>query len=192
VKRIHTGIIVAAALLASPAYGQSTGNLSYSYIEGGLSVLNIDDSFVDETELGFNIRGSVDLQHNVYLHGSWDRWDVDIGRFDLDTDLFKFGIGYRTELSQTTHLFYEGSWTRIEVGSASDDAFRADIGLRHGFSPNVEGRVFGGYATDFSGGDAVLGADALFKVSRSVGVSVGVETFEFDLNIFRVNLRLSF
>ena len=95
-------------------------------------------------------------------------------------------------LQPNTDLFLEGSYAALEVGPFDDDGFRGDIGLRHGFTDMVEGRVFGGYQSDGDNGDGILGADVLFKFHPSFGLSVGVETYEFDLNIYRANLRLSF
>ncbi|MCA1777883.1 MAG: hypothetical protein LC637_00450 [Xanthomonadaceae bacterium] len=192
-KTMLTGLAISALSLGfNPAIAQTSSDLSYSYIEGGLSVADIDVGFVSETEAGFNLRASVDLAQGVYAHGSWDRWEVDFGAFDADTDLYKIGLGYRFNLQPNTDLFVEGSYAAIEVGSVDDDGFRGDIGLRHGFSERIEGRLFGGYQGDGDDGDAVVGADLLLKFQRNIGISVGVESFEFDFNIFRANLRLSF
>lgn len=196
-KTILAGLALTAVTMGcNTAIAQSDGDLSYSYLEGGVSIADIDVGFVSETETGFNIRASADLAEGLYAHGSWDRWETDFsvpfGSFDEDIDLYKVGLGYRFNLQQNTDLFFEGSYAALEIGSADDDGFRGDIGLRHGFNNRVEGRVFGGYQSDGDSGDAILGADLLFKFHRNFGLSAGVETYEFDLNIYRANLRLSF
>ncbi|MDT8408403.1 MAG: hypothetical protein RQ741_02270 [Wenzhouxiangellaceae bacterium] len=152
--------------------------------------VDIDLGSFSETETGFNVRASADLAGGLYLQGAWDHWEI--GRFDVDTDLYKIGLGYRFDLDTNTDLFFEGSYAAIEVGSADEDGFRGDVGLRHGFNESFEGRIFGGLQTDGSDTDGIVGADLLYKFQRNFGVSVGVESFEFDLNIFRANLRLSF
>lgn len=188
--------LTAVAIGCNSAMAQSGGDLSYSYIEGGVSMADIDAAFISETETGFNIRGSADIAGGLYAHGSWDRWETDIPfrlrSRDLDIDLYKFGLGYRFNLQPSTDLFVEGSYAALEIDSVDDDGFRGDIGLRHGFTDMVEGRVFGGYQSDGDAGDGIFGADLLFKLNPSFGLSVGVETYEFDLNIYRANLRLSF
>lgn len=196
-KKMLAGLaLTAVAVGCNTALAQSGDNLSYSYLEGGVSIVDIDVGFISETETGFNIRASADLAGGLYAHGSWDRWEtgfsVPFGRFDEDIDLYKVGLGYRFNLQPNTDLFFEGSYAALEIGSADDDGFRGDIGLRHGFNNRVEGRVFGGYQSDGDSGDGILGADLLFKFHSNFGLSVGVETYEFDLNIYRANLRLSF
>lgn len=188
--------LAAVALGCNAAMAQSAGDLSYSYLEGGVSVADIDVGFISETETGFNIRASADLAGGVYAHGSWDRWESDVngpfGSFDFDIDLYKFGLGYRFDLQPNTDLFFEGSYAALEAGSADDDGFRGDVGLRHGFNDRVEGRVFGGYQSDGDAGDGILGTDLLVKLNPNFGISVGVETYELDFNIYRANLRVSF
>lgn len=151
-----------------------------------------DERGFSETEAGFNFRGSLDLVSGFYLHGSWDSWDVDVGPFDADSDLFRFGGGWRHSLQPNTDLFVEGSYTELEVGSAEDDGFRGDIGVRTDFDGRIEGRVFGGVLADGSDADGILGGDLLFKLNPNLGLSVGAETFEFDTTIYRANARLSF
>ncbi|HKL49926.1 MAG TPA: hypothetical protein VJ908_02065 [Wenzhouxiangellaceae bacterium] len=196
-KTMLAGLALTAVTVGcNMAMAQSGGDLSYSYLEGGVSIVEIDAVGISETETGFNVRASADLAGGVYVHGSWDRWEAGIRRpfinSDFDIDLYKFGLGYRFNLQPNTDLFVEGSYAAIEIGSTDDDGFRGDIGLRHGFNDRVEGRVFGGYQSDGDSGDGILGADLLFKFHRNFGLSLGVETYEFDLNIYRANLRLSF
>ncbi|NCO20020.1 MAG: hypothetical protein GW900_08265 [Gammaproteobacteria bacterium] len=168
----------------------SAQELNYSFIEGGASWLDPDG--LSGTELGFNVRFSADLINGFYLQGAWDSWDIDVGPFDIDADVYRIGAGYRYSLQQATDLFFEASYAVFDVGPVDNDGFRADIGLRHGFGERVEGRIYGGYQGDGSDGDALLGADLLFKFNDRLGLSAGVETFEFDTNVFRTNLRVSF
>ncbi|PKL95527.1 MAG: hypothetical protein CVV18_05205 [Gammaproteobacteria bacterium HGW-Gammaproteobacteria-8] len=178
--------MLAAVIAAGLPQLASAEDMSYSFIEGGTSWLDPDG--FSGTELGFNVRFSADLVNGFYLQGAWDSWDVD----SFDVDLYRIGAGYRYSLQQSTDLFFEASYAAFEVGPFDDDGFRTDIGLRHGFGKRAEGRIYGGYQGDGSSGDIVLGADLLFKFNDTLGLSAGVETFEFDTNVFRTNLRLSF
>ncbi len=180
--------MLAALMAAGLPQLASAEDMSYSFIDGGASWLDPDG--FSGTEFGFNVRFSADLVNGFYLRGAWDSWDV--GPFDIDVDLYRIGAGYRYSLRQSTDLFFEASYAAFEVGSDDDDGFRADIGVRHGFGERVEGRIYGGYQGDGSDGDVLLGADLLFKFNDMLGLSAGVETFEFDVNVFRTNLRLSF
>lgn len=190
-KRKTLNVAMLAALMtAGLPQLASAQELSYSFIEGGVSWLDLDG--VSGTETGFNVRASADLAGGFYLQGAWDSWDVDVGFFDVDADLYRIGAGYRHTLQQGTDLFFEASYAVFEVGSADDDGFRTDIGVRHAIGERTEGRIYGGYQGDGSDGDLLLGADLLFKFNDTVGLSAGVETFEFDTNVFRTNLRVSF
>ena len=187
-KKRNLARAIASALLIAGASHAAAQELNYSYLEGGVSVIDIDVGPISESEVGFNIRGSLELADGFYLQGAWDRWDVDFGQ----TDLFRVGAGYHWALQNSTDLFIEGSYARFEIGSSDDDGFRGDIGLRHAFNDRVEGRAYGGYQGDGSDGDVLVGTDLLFKFTENFGFSVGAETFEFDVNVFRGNLRLSF
>jgi len=191
-KKRNLARAIACALLIAGASHAAAQELNYSYLEGGVSLINLDEGGFSETEVGFNIRGSLEIANGFYLQGAWDRWDIDVGPADIQTDLFRVGAGYHWALQDSTDLFVEGSYARFEVGSGDDDGFRADIGLRHGFNDRMEGRFYGGYQGDGSDGDVLVGADVLFKFTEQLGISVGAETFEFDANVFRGNLRVSF
>lgn len=184
--------LVAGVMTLGTAQAQSDSGLSYSFIEGGVSVIDLDAGSFDEDETGFDVRASLDLAGGVYLHGSWDRWNIEIGPFDLDTDLYKIGAGYRHSVAARTDVFVEASYAALEIGSLDDDGFRADVGLRSALGERFEGRVFAGLQTDGGNPDGLLGADLLFKLTPTVGINLAAETYEFDTNLFRANLRLSF
>lgn len=176
-----------AAQVAAP--GQQ---MSYSYIEGGLSRVNIDpgSGFRTVNDTGFNFRGSAQFSQSVYGIGSWDRWEIG----NLDADLFKLGLGFRAALSPNLDWFAEGSWTHIDIESfGTENGVRGDLGVRGIVNEWLQARAFGGYNADGPEGNSfVFGADALITFTPTVGVSLGVESYEFDVNVWRANLRLSF
>ena len=179
----YFGLIAGAVLLAGSVQAQS-GDLSYTYIEGGLSVFDVSGV----SEEGFNVRGSSLLTENLYLQGSWDRIDANRGNLDV----FKIGLGFRGRMSDSTDWFVEGSYYQVDPdGFGQADDARLDVGLRSALSRHVESRIYAGFL--FPDSDEYLfGADLLFKFSDQFGVSVGVDSIEADVNLFRANLRLSF
>lgn len=183
------GMLVAGT---ATAQSQPATGLNYTFLEGGLSVIDIDERGFSETEAGYNFRGSLDLVNGFYLQGSLDQWEVDVGPFDVDTDLLKLGGGYRHSLQPDTDLFVEASYSELEVGSEEQDGLRSDVGVRSDLGGGIEARAFGGILADGSDAEGILGADLLYKFNRNLGFSVGAETFEFDTNIFRANARVSF
>jgi len=192
VRCIKLLLACASYILAAAVLAQPQSNFGYDYAEGGLSLADIDERSLSETEVGFNLAGSVALDEAFYVQGSWDRWDIGTDSFDLDTDFVNLGLGYREATNNSTDYFIEASYTRLDVGSRGDGFIRGDLGLRHDFGGGLEGRIYGGYLTDFSGGDTTFGLDGLLHLSRNTGVSLGYETVDFDLNIFRANFRLKF
>jgi len=166
-------------LLVSHAQAQSD-SLGYSYIEGGLSVIDVDGGGSEE---GFNVRSSIDLSNGLYFIAAWDRVN--------ELDLVKAGLGFHAPISSTTDWFVEASYFSAEAnGSDADDA-RLDLGIRTALNRNLEGRVFAGFLFPDSE-EYLVGADILFKFSDVLGVSLGAETIEFDVHILKANLRFSF
>ena len=182
----YLSLIAGGLLLAASVQAQS-GDLSYSYIGGGLTIIDPDGG---DSEEGFNIRASASLSENFYFQGSWDR--VEVGPFDVDIDNFKVGLGFHAPVSDTMDWFVEGGYARIETDFADDDGFRGDLGLRAGLNNNVEWRGFGGVVVSDDDETWILGTDFLFKITDTLGLFVGVESEEFDVFVYRGNLRLSF
>lgn len=189
---IPLALILGSYAIGAGALAQPQSSFNYSYVEGGLSLADIDVRGFSETEVGFNFAGSVALDEAFYVQGSWDRWDIDAGAFSRDTDFVNLGLGYREATNNNTDYFVEASYTRLDVGARGDGFLRGDLGLRHDFGQGFEGRVYGGLLTDFSEGDTVFGVDGLLHLAQNMGVSLGYETVDFDLNIFRANFRLTF
>lgn len=182
----YLGLIAGGLLLAGSVNAQSDG-LNYSYVESGLSVLDLDGDIFDR-EGGFNIRGSISLNESLYLQGTWDRWEV----LGTDTDNVKLGLGYRIPVADASDVFFEGSYVRIEAGESNEDGARLDAGFRHAFSEKAEGRIFGGVIASDEDEVFVAGADVLINLVSNFGLNIGYETEEFDDHIYRFNLRYSF
>ncbi|MEM7054085.1 MAG: hypothetical protein AAF446_06000 [Pseudomonadota bacterium] len=178
----YIGLIAGGFLLAASVQAQS-GELSYSYIEGGYSWFDVDGGGDED---GFNIRGSADLQNGLYLHGSWDRIET---REDLDT--YKLGLGFRANLNDSTDWFVEASYFRVDAGNNEADDARVDLGIRTALNNNLETRVFGGFLFPDSD-EYLVGADFLIKFNDRFGLSLGAETIEFDVHMVRANVRFSF
>lgn len=184
----YLSLIAGAALLAVSVQAQS-GELSYNYIEGGLTILDPDGGDAEE---GFNIRLSGALTDSLYFQGSWDRIELGSGRFSDDVDNFKIGLGFHSALSQRTDWFVEGSYGRIEGFGSDSDGGRLDLGVRTAFANNFEGRFYGGALIGDDDEVIVGGAELLLKFTDQLGLNVGAETEEFDVFVYRANLRLMF
>lgn len=188
-KTIFRAGLAGLVLSAGSAIAQDDPALSWSYLEGGLSHIDVDG----DGETGFNVRGAAQLAEHFYLHGAWDRWEVDTIFGDEDIDLIKLGLGFRTAVTATSDLFVEASYAELELLGASTDGLRTDVGVRAAFGDRIDGRVFGGVQTDaFDEFEGILGADVAFGLTDRLGLVLSAETYEFDAEIYRVNLRLSF
>lgn len=184
-KSVALFSFIAGVLLLTSGLQAQSGVLSYSYIEGGLSVFDPDDFSSEE---GFNIRASAAFSENVYGFASWDRHEL-FG--DEDFDNYQIGLGLNYELNERADWFVQGSYLNAGFDDFDEDVFRADIGLRQAFSDRFEGRIFGGYTIgDFD--EPVLGADLLIKFSDQLGINLGAETYDFDDHYYRANFRVIF
>lgn len=177
-------VVVAAAPFTS-AFAQD--GMSWTWIEAGVSVIDPDGG---DSQEGFNVRGSGAISDSLYLQGALDRWDV--GSDELH--YYKAGIGFQSGIGDNVATFVEFSYAGIELGGFDQDGGRLDFGVRAapGNGPvEIRGYV-GAQADGFEDPEFLGGADLLFKFGDRFGLSLGAETFEFDVAIYRANLRLNF
>lgn len=187
-KRWMPAVALAAVVAIVPmTSAQAQDGMSWSWIEGGVSVFD-PDGFSSED--GFNLRASAAIGDRFYAQGAYDRWDFG---FD-ELSYYKVGVGFHSAVSANVATFVELSYAGIDLGGLDQDGGRVDFGVRGtpGNGP-VELRAYvGAQADGFEDPEFLGGVDALFKFNDLLGISVGAETFEFDTTIYRANLRLSF
>lgn len=180
-------------LLCIFGLGQAApAQLSYNYIEGGPSYIDIDD--VDD-DVGWNINGSLRAGEHLYLRAGHDRWEP-IG---VDVDLTQVGVGFRSAVNPVTDWFVDAAWVRTRVdfpgpfGSQTENGVQGLVGLRGRPGRVLEYRAFGGYAFDGPEGDnPTIGGDLTFHLTPILALSAQGQAYSGDVLIGRVNFRVSF
>lgn len=164
---------IAAAATAGLALGANAADIDYDYAE--LRFVDTEIGSVDGD--GFKIGGSLRLNEEWFVLGSYSNLDFDFG---IDGSVLEIGGGYIYPNSERIDLVGIGKIIRADVDAGSGvDADETGFGLAGGirgrFSPQIEGRAFANY-TDVGDSDTFLelAGDYYFNDSLSAGISLEV------------------
>lgn len=180
------GAVLAMAMLCASGAAVADQS-SYRFIEVGYADADFDVPGLSRED-GFWLGFSFDLTPRFYASGSYERYSFPFE----DLEIFKFMVGHRTALTGMTDLNLELGYNRIEAGSEDVDGLRGTVGFRSRFHRHFELQGYAGYVTDFSAGDFLLGVQGNIPFNDRLAATVQFETYEFDLNIRRIGLRLMF
>lgn len=126
-KRIKT--MLALTLAALLPIGAQASDLSYTWIEA-------DYLDAGSNADGFGLRGSLKFgESGLYGLAGYTDIEIDTPLGDVGADAWEVGLGYAHGLSERTDLISELAYQDIE----SIDAWRASVGVRSGFTSNLEG-----------------------------------------------------
>jgi hypothetical protein len=181
--------LLAVGLLLASSTALQADEPAYSYIEGGFSLLNLDAPG-SSTEAGFFGSLSTRLSDAVYVTAAYEEYDL--GRGDLG--LFKAGLGFRSAINDRTDFNVELGYDHLDAGSDDADGFRGTVGLRSSMSERFQSRAYVGYSTDddFDNGDFLVGLEGNLLFTDRIAMTLQAESFEFDLNFYRLGLRFMF
>jgi Ax21 family sulfation-dependent quorum factor len=189
-----------AAVLAAAPFAASAGGVEYTYVEAGYVHLDVEDGNDD----GFQLRGSVALAENVYLHGGYASIETD--DFNVELEESQIGVGLRSDLGERADFIAELGYVRYDLsvddvfglsGSDHIDGGRLSVGLRGLLADRVEGWAKASYndGGDFDGSfSALIGAQVRFN--QTWGVFGEIESGELlediDTTKYMVGVRASF
>lgn len=195
--------LVLAALLATAPFVASAEGLSYSYVEGGVTRVNVDSNFGSDPKLdGGYIRGSAELGENFTVFGGYSKTQDDLrvpgfaNKFDVDFETAEIGFGYHADISDRADFIAELSYLRqeIDVEGVNGEAKggKLNLGIRGEMTDNLEGWVKAGYIDggDFEG-DFVGTLGGQYKFNQTWGIVGEVEFIE-DTTQFMLGARASF
>ncbi len=181
--------LLSIALLSSLATGYASAEEpSFNYVEGGYSDIEESDGFI--------VRGSFELNENIYITGSYN--DVTDDEFDTDIDLSltTLGVGYKTLLSDTTALYAEINYIDAEVdtdfGSASEDGHKAAIGVRSMVTDSTEiySEIANANRLDFTETILTVGAKQYF--TDNIGLFAEYSRNDFETDAYNVGVSFKF
>ena len=178
-----------AAMWFAPVVAEerTDAGLDYGYIQVGIATLDLDLRSDSDIGIGLVPSASLDVGRGLYVHGQFESF-VHSSNLGTLEEVWNAGLGYRFRAWDRTDVFVEGSYAVANRGMLKSEGLRADAGLRHRFNERLDGRVFGGVLDDTT----VFGGDLHYRFRPNLGISLSAESYETDLNIYRLNLRFGF
>ena len=187
--------LLALTLLALPALAVSTAasaaeGVSYNYVEGGYTATNLDDAPDSD---GWGLNGSVAIAPNFHIFAGYNQQDFK--DFNYGYDQWRLGLGYNHEISQKVDLVTRVAYEKFKGDSFSVggvrfpgddlDGYSAEVGVRAGLTPFVEGYAMAGYedGKDYDG-DFYGRLGAQVKFNPNWGITGDVKVADNDTQWF--------
>jgi hypothetical protein len=205
-------LVLAAALLAAAPLAASAEALSYTYVEGGWTQLQVSQPGSNPKLDGGYVRGSFAIAEQVYVFGGYSqvsktyRYEDDFGGFRVKQELSQpeLGIGYHMPISDRLDFTTDIAWLRInDELKYSDDlssetykfhtnAGRATLGVRGKPSRMTEAWLKAGYidGSDMDG-EWIGTVGGQVNFTRNWGLVGEVQYFD-DITQYSVGVRASF
>ena len=164
---------------------------AYTFVEGGYIDNEFDDSSFDSGDsyfVGGSLGGKRWHAFAEYKDGDVDGASTSFSSIDLTT--WYVGAGWHGGLGERGDIIGELAWVDSEVGSASDDGYRATIGIRYQLIKILEVNGFYNYFDVFDDSDDSLEINAIVNIWR-IGLGLGYETFD-DNDELRAFVRFVF
>ncbi|QOL24913.1 hypothetical protein LP316_11410 [Thalassotalea sp. LPB0316] len=190
-------VIASAMALAFSANVLAENNtpVSWDFAELGYKKVKFDGLTLD----GYAVNISKLVTEQVYVFGSFARTqdDIDVGLasdINVELDQYNLGVGYRSQVNDTTDFFTAISYEIADVSAADegmdDDGFAVDFGLRSMFGENLElAGTFG--LLHLEGTDYVAGVSANYQFTENFSATLGFE-YMADVKQYALSARYSF
>ena len=190
--------LCAAAALAAPLTAAAQ-ELSYSYVEAGYVQVEPDEGDIEYD--GFRAKVSGQIAEQAYLFASYGEIESDefLGGATLEQEVITAGLGYRIPLAPVTDLTAEAAFVSVEFssdgtiadGSEDDTGYGLGLGLRHLFTPYVEGAVNVDYVDVFDEDETTLTLSGLFHLTPALSLGAGYSISD-DADGWTVGGRFNF
>ncbi|MGV8960509.1 MAG: outer membrane beta-barrel protein [Stenotrophomonas sp.] len=155
--------LILAALLAATPFAAAADEMSYTYVEGGWTQLQINDNFLDDPKGdGGYVRGSFAIAPQMHVFGGYSMVSKSYGlgagtRVKFELAQPEIGIGYHMNMSERVDFTADLALLRVNAkatisgmpganGTEKDhsNAGRVTVGVRGKPSPRTEAWLKGG------------------------------------------------
>jgi len=179
-----------SVLMLSSAAAMADGP-SYSYIQASYVDIDVDvGGGASANGNGFGVAGSVELNDNWHIFADYMSADLESV---LNIDITTIGGGYRHAISDTTDVFAELGYAKLDVQFAGDESgLSAKVGIRSMVNDSLE--VYGTVGTlDLDNVDwgTEFGAGVWYTVSGNLAVGADAR-FASDVTRLGIGVRLYF
>ena len=164
--------LILAGVFAS---GTAAAELNYTYVEGGLGILDGDFS---QTYIGPDLRASYLINENVFAFGG-----LRLLTDDFDYTNFHVGAGYRQAIDARTDWWAGASLEHQDYDFSDDTAPAFRGGIRHQFSDEIE---LGASARLVTGDFDYFGltGQARYKLQEDLSLTGEVDLQDGNLGLF--------
>ena len=184
---------ISAAVLAGVILSGFSGNVhaenfDYNYVQGTYESIDLDGPDADV----FRLSGSYELTPQFNFIGELATGDIDnpTGGSDLDFDEVVIGLGYHTEISNSTDFTANVKVINQDTDFVGDDTgYGVGVGLRHKLLENIEVNANVDFADVNDNEDTSLDLGARYYFNDAFSAGLNYSTSSEDVDIVSGNVR---
>ncbi len=179
-----TTTLLGITLLATLPLDALAASPSWTYVEGGYTRLDADNSGFDPD--GLVISGTHLVAKDIYITGDYRMTEE--GRYDLNT--LTLGGGYRLGINSTTDAYFGANFEELDMPGNTERGYSINAGLRTMLSPQLELTGELGYY-DVTDGEATMKVAANYYFNRHWAVGASFEKID-ELDVMALTARYRF
>lgn len=182
--------LLLAGLVVLP-FAANADDFHYTFVDAGYINSSIDTGPANVDGDGFGVRGSYAFDETWHAFADYASENLDFG---LDTTSYDVGVGghwpIQTDLDFVTELAWVKTNVDTPVGSADDDGFGVNAGLRYRLGGKVE--LQGGVDyVNLSDSNTALDLGARYYLSEGFAVGGGL-VVDNDDTAWNIGIRAEF
>jgi hypothetical protein len=179
--------LLGSLLALAPAFAFAEGEGSMSYDAFNVNYIDLDLDGTSISGDGFEIGGSYEVGHQVFLLGEWQDQSFDFG---IDGRQYELGAGWHHPIASNLDFVGTASWVDAKLdsglGSASDSAIALGGGIRTSIGKSFQLDAMLRYV-DWDDSDTGIRVNGRWYFSKSMAILFGT-----DLNDNVDTLRVGF